>query len=50
MVITGNPKKGRRFSETTLQEKITGDCICEGRRLINAAALWFRLKISMMTT
>jgi hypothetical protein len=48
MVMTGNPKKGRRFSETTLEVKITDDYICEVRRFIDAAALWFRLEVSMI--
>jgi len=50
MAAAGNPKKGRRFSGTTLQDKITDDYTCEVTKLIDAAALWFGLKISVIQT
>jgi len=39
-----NQKKAR------LWEEATDDHACEVRRLIDAAALWFSLKVSMMMT
>lgn len=50
MFALKNPNEGGRFPETTLQDEITDDYNCEVTRLIDAAAPWFGLKVSVMQT